>query len=146
MILKITLQKNLLLAHKVKNTKMTGNDDNPPINDPVDDEKSSMVSGEDIDDVQEVHGVDIASDSESEDEDYSNDPVDIDLEIVGLLSSTNGRSCSVHSECGRCVVPGDILRLKETIVSIGDKMETVEKPVLLPPDVNLFLLVDCNLL
>jgi hypothetical protein len=45
---------------------------------------------------------------------------DIDLEIVGLLSSTNGRCCSAHAECAAHVKVGDVLRLKETIVTIDN--------------------------
>lgn len=48
---------------------------------------------------------------------------DVDFEIVGLSSYTNGRSCSVHSVCGLVVCPGDVLRLKETQVSVEGIME-----------------------
>jgi hypothetical protein len=41
-----------------------------------------------------------------------NKPIgDINLEIAGLFDNTNGRSCSVHTECGSHVKVGNILRL-----------------------------------
>ena len=49
-----------------------------------------------------------------------------DLEIVGLLSSTNGRSCTVHGCCGDHVGVGDVLRLVECHVTVKG---TVEKAV-----------------
>ena len=52
-----------------------------------------------------------------------------DIEIVGLLSPTNGRSCSVHACCGEHVAVGDVLRLVRTIVTIGDKSEIAVKCV-----------------
>jgi hypothetical protein len=52
---------------------------------------------------------------------------DIDLEIVGLLSSTNGRSCSIHSECGSSVCVGDILQLKKTVIEINIVMDEAVK-------------------
>lgn len=39
-----------------------------------------------------------------------------DLEIVGLLSGTNGRTCCMHDICGSYVQVGDILRLKKCVV------------------------------
>jgi hypothetical protein len=57
-----------------------------------------------------------------------NEPIgDIDLEIVGLFGNTNGRSCSVHTECGSHVKVGDLLRLKPTIVIINGKEEHAVK-------------------
>jgi hypothetical protein len=52
---------------------------------------------------------------------------DIDLEIVGLLCGSNGRSCSVHSECGSSVRVGDLLRLKKTVVIIDGQEEEAVK-------------------
>lgn len=46
-----------------------------------------------------------------------------DLEIVGLSSFTNGRSCSIHEVCGLHVCVGDVLRLKETQVSVNGVIE-----------------------
>ena len=39
------------------------------------------------------------------------------LEIVGLESDTNGRSCTVHETCGESVEVGDALRLVECVIS-----------------------------
>jgi hypothetical protein len=48
-----------------------------------------------------------------------NEPIgEIDLEICGLLG--NGRSCSVHSECGSHLRVGDLLRLKATMITLED--------------------------
>ena len=52
-----------------------------------------------------------------------------DLEIVGLRSHTNGRSCCVHATCGEHVVEGDVLRLVEDVVEIDGKAETAIKCV-----------------
>jgi hypothetical protein len=53
-----------------------------------------------------------------------NEPIgEVDLEIVGLLSGSNGRSCSVHSECGSTVRVGDLLRLKQTVVMVDGNPE-----------------------
>ena len=52
-----------------------------------------------------------------------------DLEIVGLNSCTNGRSCSLHPICGKSVVVGDVLRLVECIVTINNNTETAIKCV-----------------
>jgi hypothetical protein len=57
-----------------------------------------------------------------------NEPIgDVDLEIVGLFSSTNGRSCSIHSECGSVVKVGDLLRLKPTMVMVEGLAENAVK-------------------
>ena len=54
---------------------------------------------------------------------------DFDIEIVGLLSSIYGHSCSVHACCGKHVDVRDILRLVRTIVTIGNKSEIAVKCV-----------------
>ena len=47
----------------------------------------------------------------------------VDFEIVGLSSFTNGRSCSLHAVCGVHVNPGDVLRLKKTQVTVNGESE-----------------------
>jgi hypothetical protein len=44
---------------------------------------------------------------------------DYDLEIVGLRSGTNDRSCCQHEICGAQVLVGDVLRLVKCIVTIN---------------------------
>ena len=44
--------------------------------------------------------------------------VDSDFQIVGLMSSTNGRSCTRHSCCGKELKIGDIFRLVKCVVAI----------------------------
>jgi hypothetical protein len=59
-----------------------------------------------------------------------NEPIgDIDLEIVGLYGSSNGRSCCVHGECGRYVKVGDLLRLKRTVATVDGREEDAVKLV-----------------
>jgi hypothetical protein len=59
-----------------------------------------------------------------------NEPIgDIDLEIVGLYGSSNGRSCCVHGECGWYVKVGDLLRLKKTVVTMDGRDEDAVKLV-----------------
>jgi hypothetical protein len=59
-----------------------------------------------------------------------NEPIgDVDLEIVGLLANNNGRSCSIHGCCGSELVVGDVLRLKETIVTVEGRDEYAVKLV-----------------
>lgn len=53
----------------------------------------------------------------------------MDLEIVGLESSTNGRSCSIHTACGTSVKKGDILRLVPCVVTINHEVEPALKCV-----------------
>ena len=43
-----------------------------------------------------------------------------EVEIVGLNSSTNGRSCYVHDCCGEVVKKGDLIRLKKCIVTVNN--------------------------
>lgn len=52
-----------------------------------------------------------------------------DLEIVGLLSSTSGRSCSSHVCCGKEVKKGDVLRLVKTVVTVSNRPEDAIKLV-----------------
>jgi hypothetical protein len=60
----------------------------------------------------------------------ANEPIgDIDLEIVGLLSSSNGRSCTIHAACGESARVGDRLRLVNTVVTIEGLVEPAIKLV-----------------
>ena len=43
---------------------------------------------------------------------------DMDLEIVGLNSSTSGRSCCIHACCSKSVAVGNVLCLLKTVVMI----------------------------
>jgi hypothetical protein len=52
---------------------------------------------------------------------------DIDFEIVGLFSSSNGRFCCSHKVCGQHVCVGDVLRLVKTVVDIGEVTEEVPR-------------------
>ena len=45
-------------------------------------------------------------------------PRNIDFEVVGLLSDTNGRSCCSHEVCGEFLLQGDLCRLVKTVVTI----------------------------
>jgi hypothetical protein len=54
---------------------------------------------------------------------------DVDLEIVGLFGSNNGRSCCIHKQCGMAVKVGDVFRLKDTVVTINNKTEIAVKAV-----------------
>jgi hypothetical protein len=54
---------------------------------------------------------------------------DIDFEIVGLFSSSNGRFCCMHKTCGEHVCVGDVLRLVKTIIVIGTTSEEAIKLV-----------------
>jgi hypothetical protein len=59
-----------------------------------------------------------------------NEPIgDIDMEIVGLFGSSNGRCCSVHHGCGKHVKVGDLLCLKETLVTVDGMSEHAVKLV-----------------
>lgn len=51
------------------------------------------------------------------------------LEIVGLSSDTNGRSCTLHSCCGDHVEHGDVLRIVKTVVAIDGVVEDALKCV-----------------
>ena len=53
----------------------------------------------------------------------------MDFEIVGLLSDTNGRSCTLHGCCGEHVQVGDTLRLVACVVTIKDEPENAIKVV-----------------
>ena len=52
-----------------------------------------------------------------------------DIEIVGLNSCTNGRSCSLHPICGESVMVGDVLRLVECVVTVNSETKTAVKCV-----------------
>lgn len=52
-----------------------------------------------------------------------------DFEIVGLNSSTNGRSCCLHDCCGQDVEVGDVLRLVKCSVSVDGVVEEAVKLV-----------------
>eukprot|EP00977_Amphora_coffeiformis_P003376 scaffold624_cov176-Amphora_coffeaeformis.AAC.8 len=52
-----------------------------------------------------------------------------ELEIVGLKSSTNGRSCCLHVCCGEEVVVGELLRLVKCAVSVDGVVEEAVKCV-----------------
>jgi hypothetical protein len=54
---------------------------------------------------------------------------DIDFEIVGLFSNSNGRFCCCHRVCGAHVVEGVVLQLVMTVVSIGEGVEEAVKLV-----------------
>ncbi len=56
------------------------------------------------------------------------------IDIVGLESESNGRSCPDHEICGYIVKEGDILHLQETSVRIGDSTEYAIKASLLNSD------------
>ena len=51
------------------------------------------------------------------------------LDIVGLDSSTNGRSCTCHATCGEHVLVDDVLRLVRCIVTINGVPEDAVKLV-----------------
>lgn len=58
------------------------------------------------------------------DEDEERQP---DLEIVGLLSDTNGRSCCQHDVCGKHVRKGDVLVLRQCVVPVHGKIQEAIK-------------------
>jgi hypothetical protein len=51
------------------------------------------------------------------------------LEIVGLHSSSNGRSCFVHSCCGDFLKVEDLLRLQKCVVTINGQINDAIKRV-----------------
>ena len=53
----------------------------------------------------------------------------IDLEVVGLESGSNGRSCTIHRACGRSVEVGDVLRLVRCTVDVDGSAEEAIKCV-----------------
>jgi hypothetical protein len=58
-------------------------------------------------------------------DDYDDETADI--EIAGLHSPTNGRSCTIHEVCGRNVKPGDLLRLVRTVVCVrGNNVDALK--------------------
>lgn len=67
------------------------------------------------------------------DEDDEEDDSDLlrDIEIVGLDSSTNGRSCTLHECCGSVLMVGDIIRLQKVVVDIAGRPEDAVRCVLI---------------
>ena len=59
----------------------------------------------------------------------ANVPERPDIEIVGLDSSTNGRSCTCHATCGQYVFVDDILRLVKCVVTVNGVTEEAIKLV-----------------
>jgi hypothetical protein len=53
----------------------------------------------------------------------------VDLEIIGLHCSSNGRCCSKHPICGASLANGDLLRLRKTVVTVNGKVEEAYKVV-----------------
>ena len=45
------------------------------------------------------------------------------VEIVGLNGSDNGRTCTKHEACGTYVNEGQVLRMKEAIVTINGSLQ-----------------------
>jgi hypothetical protein len=65
-------------------------------------------------------------------EEYNEDDGDEttpDIEIVGLHSPTNGRSCTIHDVCGVRVQKGDLIRLVRTVVVVRGQHEPAVKCV-----------------
>ena len=52
-----------------------------------------------------------------------------DFEVVGLQSSTNGRSCTIHECCGEDVGVGDVLRVVPCTVAVDGVVEEALKVV-----------------
>jgi hypothetical protein len=48
------------------------------------------------------------------------------FEIVGLHHNSQGRSCTMHSHCGKHVLEGDILQLVRVVIQIRDDKEPEE--------------------
>lgn len=57
------------------------------------------------------------------------DDKNVDLEIVGLEASSNGRSCTIHKACGASVEVGDVLRLVRCTVTVNGTTEEALKCV-----------------
>lgn len=64
---------------------------------------------------------DVSSDDCDDDDPY------FDLEILGLLKETNGRSCTQHACCGAHLDVGDVVRLVNTTVTINNVPEKAIK-------------------
>jgi hypothetical protein len=60
--------------------------------------------------------------ADDDEEDDTTEPYS-DFEIFGLSSNTSGRTCNHHECCGAQVQPGDILRLKKTLVEVDTGVE-----------------------
>lgn len=58
------------------------------------------------------------------------------LEIVGLHSNSNGRSCCQHKCCGEHVKIGDVLRLVKCVVTINLQAEEAVKLVKIEDGTN----------
>ena len=56
------------------------------------------------------------------------------IEIVGLTANGNGRSCETHECCGENVAVGDVLRLRQAIVSVNGNLEKCLKVVRIVED------------
>jgi hypothetical protein len=103
--------------------------------DDIDDESSgtSIVYPENVDNNNNSNVEEVSWDSSDADNgsDIDEDePIgDVDLEIVGLNSHSNGRYCSVHAVCGDHVRVGDVLRLVETVVTVDGHLEDAVKLV-----------------
>eukprot|EP00977_Amphora_coffeiformis_P026837 scaffold31040_cov214-Amphora_coffeaeformis.AAC.1 len=52
-----------------------------------------------------------------------------EFEVVGLLSSSNGRCCTIHDCCGEKIEVGDVLRLVACTVSVEGTVEEAIKLV-----------------
>jgi hypothetical protein len=68
---------------------------------------------------------------EASDDDDDNSPISETklIEIVGLHSCYNGRSCCMHETCGEHVKVGDLLRPLPTVVTINGKPQEAIKLV-----------------
>jgi len=60
-----------------------------------------------------------------------------DGEIVGLHSSNNGRSCTIHDCCGDHLALGDLIRFKLDIVSIEGIVEKAIRAIRIVDDTEL---------
>jgi hypothetical protein len=46
-----------------------------------------------------------------------------DGEIVGLLESSNGRSCASHECCGKHIFPDDLVRFRLAVANVEGRIE-----------------------
>ena len=51
----------------------------------------------------------------------------VDLEVVGLLGKSNGRSCNQHACCGETLLVDQLLRLVKCVVVVSGKEEEAVK-------------------
>lgn len=77
-------------------------------------ESSPTINDEEVDDEVET---------------VSSKPRLVDVEVVGLLSDTNGRACCSHQVCGEFLIVGDLVRLVYTTVTVHGKVEQAIKVV-----------------